>query len=134
MEDSSQQVLVIDDDPTTLLLIQRYLSEMPLDVHIAENAEAGLRLLKENREISLVLVDYMMPQMTGVEVLHALQEKNPRPQILLISSLAQDQIPSGLQADGFLKKPISKNNLQEMVKNGLTQYRDRSRGKQQSLR
>ncbi|MCA9482729.1 MAG: response regulator [Nitrospina sp.] len=130
MDQAQQQVLVIDDDQTTLMLIKRYLSEIPVRVHTAEDARRGLQTLKDGEDIGLVLVDYMMPQMTGVEVLHAVQEMTPPPYILLISSLEEDQIPSGLHADGFLKKPISKTNLQEVVKEGLGKYRDRCKANQ----
>lgn len=130
MDQVQQQVLIIDDDQTTLMLIKRYLSEMPVRVHTVEDAHQGLKTLKEGEDIGLVLVDYMMPQMTGVEVLHAVQEMTPPPYILLISSLEEDQIPSGLHADGFLKKPISKTNLQEVVKEGLDKYRDRCKANQ----
>ncbi len=125
-------VLVIDDDQTTLILIKRYLEGSQFTLHTATEARQGLQILKENPDISLVLVDYMMPHMTGVEVLHAVQEMSPEPYILLMSSLSKDQIPSGLHADGFIKKPVSKTRLLEVIVEGLQLYDQRKTGQKES--
>lgn len=129
---SSRGVLVIDDDQTTLLLIKRYLEASPYTLHTATEARQGLQILKDHPDISVILVDYMMPHMTGVEVLHAVQELSPEPFILLMSSLSQDQIPSGLHADGFIKKPVSKIRLLEVFEEGFQQFDSRKSGKKPS--
>ncbi len=125
-------ILLIDDDQTTLLLIKRYLEGSQYTIHTATEARQGLQILKDNPEISLVLVDYMMPHMTGVEVLHAVQEMSPEPYILLMSSLPQEQIPSGLHTDSFIKKPISKTNLLEVIAKGVQIYSERRSGRKES--
>ncbi len=130
----NKTVLLIDDDQTTLLLVERYLRDSGFEILTATEARQGLQLLKDHPDIPVVLVDYMMPHMTGVEVLHAVQELSPPPYILLISSLPRDQIPSGLHADGFLKKPISKKNLLEVVEKGIATYESHKRnGKENHL-
>ncbi len=129
---STGEILVIDDDQTTLTLIKRYLETSQRTLHLATEARQGLQVLKDNPDISVVLVDYMMPHMTGVEVLHAVQEMSPEPYILLMSSLPKDQIPSGLHADGFIKKPVSKTHLLEVIEQGLIQYDTRKTGEKQS--
>ena len=127
-------VLLIDDDQTTLLLVKRYLENSGFDLLTATEARQGLQLLRDHPKIPVVLVDYMMPHMTGVEVLHAVQELSPPPFILLISSLPKDQIPSGLHADGFLKKPISKSHLLEVVEKGIATYNSlKQNGKENHL-
>ncbi len=128
----TDEVLVIDDDQTTLLLIKRYLEGSRFTLHTATEARQGLQILKDNPDISIVLVDYMMPQMTGVEVLHAVQEMSPEPYILLMSSLSREQIPSGLHADGFIKKPVSKTHLLEVIVEGLQIYDERRTGQKES--
>ncbi|QPJ62977.1 MAG: response regulator [Candidatus Nitronauta litoralis] len=126
------KILLIDDDQTTLLLIKRYLEGSPYFIHTATEARQGLQILKDNPEISLIIVDYMMPHMTGVEVLHAVQDMSPEPFILLMSSLSKEQIPSGLHADGFIKKPISKTNLLEVISKGIQTYSERMSGRKES--
>ncbi|RMF77596.1 MAG: response regulator [Chloroflexi bacterium] len=67
-------VLIVEDQKELLLVNRIILERAGYDTIIAENGEAGLRILKDgSRAIDLVVLDDQMPDMTGLEVCHAMR-------------------------------------------------------------
>jgi len=122
MADFQKRILVVDDDLTTIKLIQRYLFHPDNLVLTATSGSQGLQILNEQPVIHVILVDYMMPNMTGVEFIETVRRLEPQPAVIMMSSLTQDEIPAGMRADRFLKKPVSKIHLLEMVEQGVQRF------------
>ena len=73
MEKVRNKILTIDDDQRMLDLIKYNLSKRGYEVITARGGEEGLRLAKEHREARVILLDIMMPGMTGYEVVRELR-------------------------------------------------------------
>jgi len=109
--ESNQQtnILAIDDAKDILALLEFELSDEGYDVFVAESGTAGLEILSENR-VDLILLDIVMPNMSGLEVLKQIkQDKKLKdiPVIMLSASEQSDDIVSSLDlgADDFVNKP-----------------------------
>ncbi len=105
-------VLYIDDDEVNRLLMQAFLALRPrLALHLAEDGAQGLALAQQQRP-SLVLVDLMMPGMSGAEVLTALRATPGLadvPCIAVSANAMPEEIAQTLAAgfDGYLTKPLA---------------------------
>ena len=109
-------VLVVDDDPDIRELITWKLSQAGYTTLAASDGEAGLNAAvagdAEGRVPDLILVDWMMPKMTGIEVCRALRD-NPvtaRIPIVLLTAKAQEaEVERGFAAgvDDYIVKPFS---------------------------
>ena len=108
------KVLIIDDDYTVLNLAKNILGKI-YQTFTAKKPVEGLRILKETR-IDLILLDWMLPQMDGLEVLRLLQEDEATahiPVIFLSEKHEDDDIARALAAGAkeFIKKPLSRESL-----------------------
>ncbi len=109
-------VLVVDDDPDIRELITWKLSQAGYTTVAASDGEAGLNAAiagdAEGRVPDLILVDWMMPKMTGIEVCRALRD-NPvtsRVPVILLTAKAQEaEVERGFAAgvDDYIVKPFS---------------------------
>ena len=70
----TMQALVIDDSRAVRLLVGKILREQGFEVHEAGNGQLGLEQLQENPEISLILVDWNMPVMDGLEFIKTVRQ------------------------------------------------------------
>ncbi len=107
----TSRILIVDDIAANVRLLESRLQAEYFDVRTATNGRDALALAERER-IDLVLLDVMMPDMTGFEVCAALKA-NPRTAhipVIMVTSLdqAEDRV-KGLEsgADDFLTKPIS---------------------------
>lgn len=85
--ESKAVVLVVDDDDATRTLVSRWLTKEGCMVHAAGSGEAGLRLI-DTHEIDCVVLDVMMPGMTGVEMLRLLRKKTEILPVLMLTAHA----------------------------------------------
>ncbi|MCS6975653.1 MAG: response regulator [Gemmatales bacterium] len=117
MEPSSARprILIADDNPQGVELLEAYLSEMDCDIRTAADGEETLRVVGEWQP-DLILLDVMMPRISGFEVCKRLRS-NPRTRdiaVLMVTALDQ---PSDIDravevgTDDFLTKPINKTEL-----------------------
>jgi CheY-like chemotaxis protein/phosphoribosyl 1,2-cyclic phosphodiesterase len=108
---SGLRILVVDDDPELRLLARRALDK---DGHMVTEASSGEEALRsiEQQKPDLVVLDVIMPQMDGLEVLKTLRSKPVTAQlpVLILTALSdEDNIRSGfdLGATDYLAKPFS---------------------------
>lgn len=108
--DCSGVLLVVDDDPLNRDMLQRRLERRGYTVLTAASGEAGLEAV-QNHQIDLVLLDVLMPGITGLQLLEILRRTHPIGTLPIIMVTAQDesdQITEALQlgANDYLTKPI----------------------------
>ena len=120
------QILIIDDDPTIRLTLQRFLKSQGYDVCLAKDGEEGLAKVRELHP-SLIICDWMMPVIDGLEVCRIIKSNPELANIYLILLTARDQegdLVRGLEmgADDFLSKPPRINELRARVRAGLRLY------------
>ncbi len=114
---TGHEILIVDDSRTQRVLLRALLAGLGYRVVEAESGQEALEILRE-REILLLLCDWMMPGLTGPEVCAALRERqtnaDARPYVVLLTA-RQDRgaIAKGLAAgaDDFLTKPVDRDEL-----------------------
>jgi two-component system response regulator MtrA len=105
---AASKILVIDDDPAMLQLVELIAAENGYDVVSATTGAAGLRLTLE-AEPDLVLLDLILPDMSGVEVCRRLRSAGVKVTVLMVSCLHDpEDVVVGLEvgADDYLRKPF----------------------------
>jgi two-component system alkaline phosphatase synthesis response regulator PhoP len=113
------RILVVDDERDTLDLIDLTLSSAGYEIHLANNGAESLEKIRQDR-FDVILLDIMMPDMTGFDVLRTLnQERNELPPVIFLTakSLPEDR-EMGLQlgAKDFLIKPVTRGLLLDSIK------------------
>lgn len=118
-----ETILIVDDEVDLLELIEYNLKKAGYNVLKAENGPEGLRLARKHHP-DLILLDIMMPRMTGFEVVTQLREDAELkhvPVLLLTARSDEETEVHGLDvgADDFLPKPISTAKLVARIKTAL---------------
>jgi two-component system KDP operon response regulator KdpE len=110
-------VLVVDDEAGILRLLKLELSEQGFRVITAANGEEALQLAEEQRP-DIVLLDIIMPELTGPEVLRRLRERWPVPVIFVTAKDAEADKVRGLEfgADDYIVKPFSPDELAARIR------------------
>lgn len=107
-------ILVVEDDPSLQQLLQQNLEFEGYEVLLASNGQKGLELA-EAHAVDLILLDLMLPKMSGIEVCKQLRAKgNPVPIIMLTARDSVGDKVKGLKlgADDYISKPFE---LMEML-------------------
>lgn len=112
-----KKILIIEDDISIAELERDYLELNDFKCTIAEQGMAGLEKTL-NEDFELIIIDIMLPEMDGFEVLSKLREKKQTPVIMLSARNGDiDKIKGlGLGADDYMTKPFSPNELVARVK------------------
>ncbi len=102
------RVLIIEDDRVVVETLTTYLQHAGYDVVSASDGIEGLRLARAP-EIALVILDWMVPGMSGPEVCRRLRAVSTVPVLLLTARTAEDDRVRGLEtgADDYVPKPFS---------------------------
>ncbi len=118
---SDFSVLVLDDDKVTRTMIKWILSKKGIrNIHMAENSKEALEKMifatKSGNSIDVLLIDWNMPKIDGMQFLKGIRETKEyidTPVIMITSNEAPDAKKTAIQngVTGFLNKPISSNAL-----------------------
>lgn len=125
-------LLAIDDEPHVLELISEALQQEGLEIITANEPEAGLKLFFERRP-QVVITDFMMPKLNGMEVLQKIVAVDPGAEVILMTAnystdLAVEAIQKG--ACDFVTKPLDLERLRSRVKQLLVDAEVRRRALQ----
>lgn len=116
-------VLLVDDEPLIRNVGRDLLQNIGYRVYLAEDGEQALDVYARNREnISLVILDMIMPRMGGKETLERLMERYPDVRVLIASGFHQDgnvDMLLHLGAKGFIQKPYSWTELCKAVADAI---------------
>ena len=109
------KVLVVDDNPDSVAIMRGILEGRGYDVAAAHSGTEALQFLKKEA-VDLVLLDIMMPEMSGMEVLQRIKEDaaTGRLPVILVTAKTQDEdVLSGYQygADYYITKPFTAKQL-----------------------
>lgn len=108
------KLLVIDDDTSIRKMVAMVLVKSGFHSLEAPSGKEGLRLLDENPDIALVVLDWMMPEMDGIEVLGQIQNRtSPPPVLMLTSKSSKEDVITALSAGAkdYLVKPVTRARL-----------------------
>lgn len=120
-----KKVLIIDDDRELCALMKKCAEQENLSAVTAPGGVAGLRLADESRDsLSLIILDVMMPDLDGFQVLQKIRETSNVPVLMLTARSEEEDKVSGLRlgADDYLTKPFSINELMARVNSLIRRY------------
>jgi len=120
---STQNILVVDDNPDIRNILNIYLSEAGFRVYKAKNGKEALKILSLN-EISLIIMDIMMPELDGIKATVQIREGNNIPIIILSAKTQERDKIEGLDAgaDDYMIKPFGPQELIARVKAQLRRF------------
>jgi DNA-binding response OmpR family regulator len=110
-----QKILVVDDNPDAIAILRGTLEARGHTVLAAESGRQALDIVKTDRP-DLILLDVMMPELSGIEVLKRLRDDSATasiPVILVTAKTQDDDVISGYQvgADYYITKPFTTKQL-----------------------
>lgn len=119
---SSSRILIVDDEPDTLGLIELTLQTAGFSVRTAPNGDQALGMILEDT-FDLILLDIMMPGMTGFDLLKNLRgrQMDVPPVVFLTAKSRQEDREMGdsLGAAAFLTKPTTRGDLLDTIRSIL---------------
>ncbi|MEZ6117289.1 MAG: response regulator [Pirellulaceae bacterium] len=121
---ASHRILIADDNQANSELLEAYLAEIDCDLEFAVDGEDTLQKV-ESFQPDLVLLDVMMPKLSGFEVCQKLKANDATKGIMILMVTALNElgdIERAVQAgtDDFLSKPVNQLELLKRVENMLT--------------
>lgn len=133
------KILVVDDEEFNLDILTDYLTDGGYDVVVAEDGVKALEKLEQNSDVSVVILDRMMPNMDGMEVLKRIKNDerfHEVPVIMQTAAALSEQILQGVQAGVYyyLTKPYGEAVLLSIVKAALIDAKNKQYMKSEVLR
>lgn len=129
LEDASARVLVVDDEPINLQVIEDFLDGSDYKITTAADGEIAWHLLEQTPEqFDIILLDRMMPNMDGMEVLRRVKAHpilKAIPVVLQTARAGSQDIIEGIQAGAlhYLTKPFEEGMLLSVLKTTLSERR-----------
>jgi CheY-like chemotaxis protein/predicted regulator of Ras-like GTPase activity (Roadblock/LC7/MglB family) len=125
---SNKRILVIDDDPDLLFLVAHGVKSLQPDYQVttAVDGNAALRQVQKQK-FELVITDYMMPEMTGLELIQKIRALAPETHFILMTAHHDSQRirnsvnKTDLKLSGFVAKPFAMPELLETVRQAIAQ-------------
>jgi CheY-like chemotaxis protein len=116
----NKKILIVDDDVRNIFALSSVMAEKDMEIEVAENGKEALNKLDESKEIDLVLMDIMMPEMDGYEAMAEIRKKSKFKNLPIIALTAkamkgdrQKCIEAG--ANDYLSKPIDVEKLLSLM-------------------
>lgn len=122
--ENAEKILIVDDEKDIRKLVGIYLKRQGYQILEAENGKQAIDLVRENSDIDLIIMDIMMPEMSGTESCAVIREFSSVPVLFLT---AKTQEPDKNEAydiggDDFLSKPFEQGELIRKVKALIRRY------------
>ncbi len=118
-------LLLVDDDTRVLQALTRVFQPEPYAIITASSASSAQALLEERR-VSVMVTDYLMPGMTGIELISHVRQSHPEVLSILMTAHGDYQLAKGLMNEGhaykYIEKPWSDAELLEVVREAMTTF------------
>jgi len=116
-EEAQRKLLIVDDEEKVCALLAQYFSLKGYAVRTACRGQEALALSTVFHP-DVVLLDLLMPGMSGIDTLRNLKQLNPTPKVLMLSVADHEEVVKGalqLGADFYVCKPINLSELEHLV-------------------
>ena len=131
---SALKVLIADDDLLVRTMLADLLAELGHRVVAAENGAQAVELCAREAP-DLLILDFLMPRLSGLDALHALRERGVRTPVVLLTAISDGSFRAveGAEAvDVLLPKPVTRRSLERalarVMRNGLGASKRRAGG------
>ncbi|MCF7801752.1 MAG: sigma-54 dependent transcriptional regulator [Candidatus Marinimicrobia bacterium] len=121
MKNGIPKILLIDDEPEFLAASQKLLQRFKYDCVATEDADLGLRMLSDI-DFDLVISDYLMPSMDGVQLLKAAHQLQPNLPVIILTAFGSiDRAVTCMQAGAFdfIEKPFESDHFKIVIEKAL---------------
>ena len=118
MNKTKKSILIVEDNLINARLLAEYLKRKEIDYLLAYDGETAVQCVKENKDISLVLMDIGLPKMSGEEAMNEIKKmRTDLPVIAQTAYTFSDSEEEFLEAgfDDYLSKPINFYVLDKML-------------------
>jgi CheY-like chemotaxis protein len=122
------RILVIDDEPSVIDALKIILSDKGYDTAVAASGSDALDLARRH-QFDIAIVDFKLPDLSGVELFPRLAEKCPDVDGILVTAYDSAEVRANAAASGFaavLAKPFSPRDLLDVLSGILSRRRPRS--------
>ncbi|MBL0713922.1 MAG: response regulator [Desulfosarcina sp.] len=119
----TERVLLVDDEEEYLEIMSERMRARDIEVTTSTSAREALNMIAAG-SYDAVIMDFMMPEMNGIEALKAIKEKNPEMQIILLTGHATvEKTVEAMKAGAtdFIEKPADLDALSEKIKKAHNQ-------------
>jgi class 3 adenylate cyclase/CheY-like chemotaxis protein len=125
--DEKIQILIVDDEPINQQVLRNHLADRLYQITSVMDGASAVRLIEEGKVFDLVLLDIMMPNMTGYKVCQQIRKKYLASQLPIIMITAKNQVSDLVEAlaygaNDYLAKPFSKEEFLARIKTHLDLY------------
>lgn len=130
------KILIIDDDTELCALIKKCVSQVDLEADMAYNGQTGLHQVMNEKDLyCLIILDVMLPNMDGFQVLSEIRKYSNVPVLMLTAKGSEPDKITGLSlgADDYLTKPFSINELIARVQSLIRRYTTFNQGDSVSI-
>lgn len=116
-----KRLLLIEDEEDLAVATKFYLQKLGYVIHHCTSGEDGLSLLQSQNWDGL-LIDWMLPDISGIEILQKIREKSPQVVFILSARDSVSDRERGLQAgaDLYISKPFSLKSLKQQLKRAFS--------------
>ncbi|HZV68827.1 MAG TPA: response regulator [Saprospiraceae bacterium] len=123
----ARHILVVDDEPVNLKVLKNHLEREGYQLTFANDGQEALNHLENGNHFHLVLLDVMMPRISGYEVCQKIRERYLLTELPVIMVTAKNQVNDlveglGMGANDYIVKPFSRDELLARVKTQLDNY------------
>jgi two-component system, NtrC family, response regulator HydG len=134
MNNPKEHILIVDDSADTLEILERKLTAKGYQVYLAAQVESAIRIL-ETTDIDLVITDYKMPRLTGLDLIKHIREYDQDLQIIMITGYptvesAVEAVKSG--AEEYLTKPFTDDEFFQCLNRVVENIRNRKLARRQN--
>jgi len=122
-----KRVLVVDDEPKLVRFLAASLKKLGKEylIETAQDGDEALARLEQNK-YDLILTDYLMPDMNGIDLARSVRLVSPGTQIVLMTAHNTKQLHEEverLDMSGFINKPFSVKQIRELVRRSIEELR-----------
>jgi len=117
----NKSILVVEDEPTVRTLVTKMLSTLGYQVQSCSNGEDALRIC-DNDSFDLVIVDMMMPKMSGIDLIDRLKKEHQQNHALIMTGYGVNKAFTG--SESVIAKPFDLQTLAARVREALNPHQD----------
>lgn len=135
--DEQISLLVIDDDRMVRQILESALSQRGFEVHTAEDGPTGVTIARE-QHVDVILLDWMMPGMDGIQVLNMLKHSEKTrhiPVFMLTGKEDQGDITEAISqgSDDYIVKPFNTSDIDKTIRDKLDKLGKAGAGKKTGI-